>query len=254
MLFTVRQLARISGVSVRALHHYDAIGLLHPRTRSAAGYRLYGEAELLRLQQVLLYRTQGMPLSEIQTILNADDLDTLTSLSRHRQTLFERQQELGVMLATVDKTIAKLRGEIEMSNQELYEGFPPEAKQYREEAIATYGEPVMAKSESALKRLSAHQREQLQRDFKELWETLSQHTEQDVSDSKVQTLIAKHYHLTRQFWGTAHEQDNQSQVYEGLGNLFAEDERFTALNGQLRPKFAQFMRDAIQVFCRTQLR
>tara|TARA_R100001377_G_scaffold84718_1_gene68926 strand:- start:1299 stop:1901 length:603 start_codon:yes stop_codon:yes gene_type:complete len=175
MFYTVRQLARISGVSVRALHHYDAIELLLPRTRSAAGYRLYGEAELLRLQQILLYRTQGMPLSAIRTLLNADDSDTLTSLSQHRRILLERQQELGAMLATVDKTIAKLRGEIEMSNKELYESFPPEVKQYREEAIAKYGEPTMAKSEAALKQLSPHQRQQLLSDFTELWETLSRH-------------------------------------------------------------------------------
>tara|TARA_R110001592_G_scaffold166461_3_gene401543 strand:+ start:1004 stop:1492 length:489 start_codon:yes stop_codon:yes gene_type:complete len=141
MPYTVKQLAHISGVSVRALHHYDAIGLLRPRDRSAAGYRFYGQSELLRLQQILLYRSQGMPLRDIQKLLNADDVDTLTALSRHRKLLLERQTELGAMLATVDKTLAKLRGETDMSDQELYEGFPEEAKQYRNEAIAKHGKP-----------------------------------------------------------------------------------------------------------------
>lgn len=249
MFYTVRQLAVISGVSIRTLHHYDAIGLLRPRTRSAAGYRFYGEQELLRLQQILLYRTQGMPLSDIQTLLNANDLDTITALSRHRELLLSRQSELGTMLATVDKTLAKLRGETDMSDQELYEGFPTEAKQYREEAFQKYGKQAMEKSEAALKRLSAKQQQELQAEFVEVWETLASLVVEEVTSREVQTLIAKHYQLTRQFWGSAHDQDKQLQAYEGLGTLYIEDERFTAHKGQPRPALAKFMRDAIKHFC-----
>ena len=95
---TVRQLARMSGVSVRTLHHYDQTGLLRPAARSDAGYRLYGEPELLRLQQILFYRALGVPLKDIAALLQASDLDTLEALGAHRRALLERQKSLSALL------------------------------------------------------------------------------------------------------------------------------------------------------------
>ena len=65
MAFTVGELAKLTGITVRTLHHYDQIGLVQPSDRSRAGYRLYGDADVLRLQQVLIYRELGVPLDEI---------------------------------------------------------------------------------------------------------------------------------------------------------------------------------------------
>jgi DNA-binding transcriptional MerR regulator len=66
--YTVRKVAKMAGITVRTLHHYDALGLLAPTTRSAAGYRIYEEADLLRLQQILFFRELGLPLGQIGTI------------------------------------------------------------------------------------------------------------------------------------------------------------------------------------------
>src|SRR5690606_12824607 len=138
MNYTVKQLADLSGVSVRTLHHYDEAGLLKPGSRTAAGYRLYGEAELLRLQQILFYRMLELPLREIQGLLDAPEFDTLEALTQHRETLLLRKREMETMLATVDKTIRKLKGEIMMSDEELYAGFPEDARKYRAEAVEKY--------------------------------------------------------------------------------------------------------------------
>ncbi len=75
--YNVSQLAELAGISVRTLHHYDRIGLLPPARRTAAGYRLYGRAELMRLQQILLFRELEMPLAEIQDRIQAADFDPL---------------------------------------------------------------------------------------------------------------------------------------------------------------------------------
>ena len=71
--YTVKQLAKVAGISVRTLHHYDVIGLLKPVARTEAGYRLYAEKELLRLQQILFYKELDFPLKEIIEILDNPD-------------------------------------------------------------------------------------------------------------------------------------------------------------------------------------
>lgn len=77
---SVHELAQLSGVSVRTLHYYDHIGLLPPQGKTSAGYRQYGEAELARLQQILLYREMGLPLKKIRELLQQPDFDVTAAL------------------------------------------------------------------------------------------------------------------------------------------------------------------------------
>ena len=81
-VYTVGQLARTAGVSVRTLHHYDHIGLLVPLSRTEAGYRLYKEQDLLRLQQILFFKELDLPLSEIRDILDDPEFDPVEALER----------------------------------------------------------------------------------------------------------------------------------------------------------------------------
>ena len=83
-MYTVKQLARISGVSVRTLHYYDQIGLLTPGSYAENGYREYGEPEALRLQQILFFRELGLPLARIKEILDNPDFDLLGALIVHK--------------------------------------------------------------------------------------------------------------------------------------------------------------------------
>jgi DNA-binding transcriptional MerR regulator len=139
--YTVSRLARLAGVSVRTLHHYDRIGLLRPTDRSAAGYRLYGEADLYRLQQVLFYRELDIPLERIRTILDEPGFDPLAALASHRAELEQSRARLGRLIETIDQTTARLRGEDTMlKDEELYEGFPEEkAEAWQAEAKARWG-------------------------------------------------------------------------------------------------------------------
>lgn len=75
---TVKEVSRITGVSVRTLHHYDAIGLLKPTAVTEAGYRLYDDAALERMQSILLFRELQFPLKDIKRILDAPDFDPMT--------------------------------------------------------------------------------------------------------------------------------------------------------------------------------
>src|SRR5512143_296680 len=101
--YTVQQLARLAGVSARTLRHYDHIGLLKPSARSAAGYRLYGEADLLRLQQILFFRELDFPLADIQGILDEPGFDQVKALHAHRRLLQQEADRLERLLKTIEK-------------------------------------------------------------------------------------------------------------------------------------------------------
>ncbi|WP_417308720.1 MerR family transcriptional regulator [Devosia sp.] len=123
-LLTVNQLARVAHVTVRTLHHYDAIGLLKPASIGRNGYRYYGRDELLRLQQIRLHRELDIPLAEIGDILDAPDFDQLETLRGQREVLAAKADRYAELVRTIDRTIAGLNGETEMTTDTLYGGIP----------------------------------------------------------------------------------------------------------------------------------
>ncbi|VEI14807.1 HTH-type transcriptional activator tipA [Actinomyces viscosus] len=99
---TVGEVSTLLGVSVRALHHWDASGLVSPSRRSDAGYRLYCEADVMRIQQVLVYRQTGMTLADIKEVLDDPDTDAITHLRRQREILQGQVSHLQRMLRSID--------------------------------------------------------------------------------------------------------------------------------------------------------
>ncbi|MBL8966061.1 MAG: MerR family transcriptional regulator, partial [Spirochaetaceae bacterium] len=140
--YRIGAFAALAGVSVRTLHHYDRLGLLQPRARDAAGYRVYGEAELFRLQQILFFRELEMPLGEIRSLLERPGFDPVEALRGHRRLLEEKAVRIGRLLATIDRSIARLGGEDNMlSDEELYEGFrKTEIEAVKKEAAERWGD------------------------------------------------------------------------------------------------------------------
>ncbi len=120
MGYTVKAVADVAGVSVRTLHHYDRIGLLRPAASSPAGYRLYSEADLERLQQVLFFRELGFSLQDVKAIVDSPTFDRTEALRAHRRLLVEQQGRLGRL---VDRTIASIEKGEPMSNQERFGAF-----------------------------------------------------------------------------------------------------------------------------------
>jgi MerR family transcriptional regulator, thiopeptide resistance regulator len=142
--YRVKEVADMTGVSVRALHHYDEIGLLVPAHRSEAGYRLYRSDDLVRLQQILIGRALGMPLEEIRRFLDAPQHDRRAALERQRALLAARAERTAVMLRAVEAALTTLtegeRTMKDMSHEEviaLFDGFDP--AQHEAEAEARWG-------------------------------------------------------------------------------------------------------------------
>ncbi|HTF80387.1 MAG TPA: MerR family transcriptional regulator [Cytophagales bacterium] len=253
--YTVKQLAKMAGVSVRTLHLYDQIGLLKPHTRTEAKYRVYGVQELLRLQQILFYRELDFPLQEIRTLLGKPDFNLIEALECHKEALKARQERIVTLLATLDKTIVTLKQGKMLSTEELYEGLPKEqAAAYRKEAIEKYGQEAVDTSEQALKKLSKEELAKLGAEAEAIRQELFKVQEQDPKSTVVQTLIARHYASIRKFWGTFGSADKQAEAYKGLGQLYVHDERFTMVQGQAQPAFARFLSEAMAHYADTILK
>lgn len=123
MAYTVKQVAAMSGVSVRTLHFYDETALLKPAYVGANGYRFYEEAQLLTLQQILFYRELGFELKQIQRILGRADFEIVAALESHRQRLQQNLARTHLLIQTIDKTLQHLKGTKAMQTEELFAGF-----------------------------------------------------------------------------------------------------------------------------------
>ena len=253
--YTVKRLAKLAGVSVRTLHLYDQNGLLKPESRTSAGYRLYGEEELLRLQQILFYKELDIPLEQIKSILDNPSFDLIKALESHKAALARRRSRITTLLATINKTISNLKEGTMLSHEELYQGLPKEqAETYRKEAIEKYGRDQVEQSEKSLRSLSKADLKALKGESEEITQKLFSFMGRLPESEVVQEQIARHYNIIRKFWGTQFLEDKQADAYEGLGNLYVQDERFTTIGGKPHPEFAAFLSVAMRFFARHNLK
>lgn len=254
--YTVKEVANISGISIRTLHYYDHIGLLIPNKRSAAGYRVYTENELLTLQQILFYKELDFSLSEIKLILGGQSFDLIGALKEHKQALIKKKQRLDSILNTIEKTIKHLeKKDIMKSPDELYRGLNEEkTKIYRKEAIQKYGSEAIEKSESNLMAFGKEGYKSLLRKQKENNRKLFVLKNEDPTSVAVQKEIAEHFQIIKQFWGGDKTDAEMCKAYTGLGQLYEEDHRYTMIDGQPQAEFASFLNRAMRHFATTNLK
>ncbi len=243
MAFTVGELSRLTGVTVRALHHYDEIGLVRPSQRSAAGYRIYNDGDVLRLQQVLVFRELGVPLEEIGTAID-EASDRAALLRKHRRELAEKRTRIDAMLAAVDAALGALEKGQTMQPvdvKKMFDGFNPE--DYEKEARQRWGH-TDAYKESArrTKQYGKPEWEAIRRESEAIYARLAELMQQGAgaADPAVQAAVEDHrMHLERWFYPCS------KQMHHGLGEMYVADARFTANLDKVAPGFARFLRDAI---------
>jgi DNA-binding transcriptional MerR regulator len=138
----VQKLGHLAGVSTRTLRYYDEIGILKPTRINSSGYRIYGQTQVDRLQQILFYRELGVSLEGIMEIMAAPSFNSSLALREHREKLLEKLEQLDQLIANVDKTLAHQEGRITITNKEKFEGFK---QQMIEDYEHKYGKEVRAK-------------------------------------------------------------------------------------------------------------
>ncbi len=257
MAYTVAKLAKISGVSVRTLHWYDEVGLLKPAYHGANGYRFYEEEQLLILQQILFFRELGFELKQIEKILRRSDFDQMKALSSHRQVLQKDVERKGNLIQTIDRTIAHLKGQKKMKDQEFYHGFITKEKQaeYEQYLVNRLGEKAMDPievSKAKMKNWSKEDWEKFSQEWDSICKDLSSLRDRSFSaDSKeVQKVIQKHYEWLP--WTGA---SCTKEAYTGLGQVYVEFEwkKAFAPYDSNHPRLAQFMAEAMKIFADRQL-
>ncbi|MEU9122916.1 MerR family transcriptional regulator [Streptomyces sp. NPDC048506] len=123
MGYSVGQVSGFAGITVRTLHHYDKAGLLCPSDRSPAGYRLYSDADLTRLQQILFYRELGFPLDEIATILADPQANALDHLRARRRLLTDQITKLQRLVEVAERAMEVQQTGVELTPEERFEVF-----------------------------------------------------------------------------------------------------------------------------------
>lgn len=246
--YTVRQLAKLSGVSVRTLHHYDAIGLLKPAFTGDNRYRYYGWDELLRLQQILLHRELGMPLLQIAALLDARGFDRVAALREHRERLVTEAERYRTLIATIDRTLVELTGAVHMKHAELYEGFQPEKQaEYERWLVERYGSSMrtsIERSKTALATLDDDGRRDMMRELAETESALVEaHLRGLAPDADVlQPLLERHRQWVGAMWG----KPCPPEAYAGLADLYLAHPDFVARYEQLAAGFCEFLVTAMK--------
>ncbi|WP_339148540.1 MULTISPECIES: MerR family transcriptional regulator [unclassified Sutcliffiella] len=249
MEYTVQKLAKLAGVTGRTLRYYDEIGILKPARISASGYRIYGQAEVDKLQQILFYRELEIDLESIQKIINAPSFDEVEALKEHRDKLLTKQKRLEGLIESVDRTLAAKEGSITMSDKEKFEAFKQDLideneKKYGEEVRAKYGNEAIDKSNSKLKGMTKKQYEQGEKLGEEVLVVLN---EAFQTGDPACDLAQKAADLHRQWLGFYWDSYSK-EAHAGLAQMYVDDERFTAFYDKKQPGTAEFLRDAILIY------
>ena len=243
MSYSVGQVADLAGVTIRTLHHYDEIGLLSPSGRSAAGYRIYEEPDLERLQQILFYRELGFALEETATIVDDPRTDAVGHLQRQRGLLNERIERLRKMVAAIDYEMEAREMDIKLTPEERLEvfgDFNPE--DHAEEAEQRWGDTDAYRQSQ--RRVSNYTKEdwlKIKAEHEEVAANLAALFESGAapdSEEAMAAVEAHRQHISRWYYDCGYD------IHRGLTDMYVSDERFRANYDALAPGLSEFIRDA----------
>ena len=245
--YTVKQLARLAGVTSRTLHYYDQIGLLLPATYGDNGYRYYYESAVLTLQQIRFFRELGFSLEQIKSILGRPDFDLLGALQSHKRLLAEKVERLNILIDTVDKTIQHIKGEIEMSDLEFYQGFDEEKqKEYSRRARDRCGDEAMARTKD-LNAYTPQQKNAILAEGHEITMGIVANMDRGYDSPEVQYWVGRWHNAIN-----THFYDCSLEIFEALGHGYVLDPEFNAFYENIHPGLAVFMEQAMTYYCRVQ--
>ena len=242
--YTVGEVARLSHVSVRTLHHYDGIGLLVPSGRSGAGYRLYSADDLRRLQQILLYRELEFGLDEIAEMLADADADTDEHLRRQHRLMRVRRDRVIALLGAIEREMEARKMGMALTPEEQFEIFGTDnMDEVTAEAEERWGD-TDAWRESR-RRTAAYSKED--------WITIKAEADANIAGfadairagelptSAIAMDLAEEHrqHLTRWFYDCGYG------MHRGLADLYVSDPRYMASYDEIEPGFSQYVHDAI---------
>jgi DNA-binding transcriptional MerR regulator len=228
--YLVSEVSELAGVSVRTLHHYDDVGLLVPRGRTEAGYRLYDDDDLLRLQQILLGRELGLSLEEIRHSLDDPSFDRRRALLAQRAELQARAHETDTMLRAIDAALehldrdgAALPEGHSMDFRQIFDGFDP--AKYEVEAEQRWGDTeAFAESKKRTQRYTKEDWQRLAAEqaaiYGDAFQALT--AGKSPADPEVMAVAERHRQtIDRWFYPCSHA------MHRALSAMYEQDHRFS---------------------------
>jgi DNA-binding transcriptional MerR regulator len=252
MEYTVQKLGKLAGISTRTLRYYDEIGILKPARINSSGYRIYGQTEVDRLQQILFYRELGVSLDSIKEIVTSPSFNGAAALREHREKLLEKREQLDLLINNVEKTIAVTEGRITMANKEKFEGFKKKMiddneQKYGTEIREKYGDKAVEKSNVKLLNMTETEYNKITGLEQQVKDTLAQAF---ATGDPSGELAQKAADLHKQ-WLTFYWTEYSKEAHAGLAQMYVDDERFKAYYDKEQPGTAEFLRDAICIYTGT---
>lgn len=250
MEYIIGEMSKMSGVSVRTLRYYDQIKLLKPSRINESGYRVYSSKEVDTLQQILFYREIGLCLEDIKKIIFDSKIDINKSLESHLILLNERKKNIEILIENVNKTIRNLKGVEKMTDKEKFEGFKQNMidnneKQYGKEIREKYGVEKVEKSNQIIKSKTEEEFKEIEQLANEINKNLKIAFEIGDPNSEIAQTACK---LHKQ-WLTFYWKDYSKEAHIGIANTYVQDERFKEYYDKIAPGCAEFLRDAIIIYC-----
>jgi len=247
---TVGEVSTLLGVSVRALHHWDETGLVRPSQRSDAGYRLYSETDIMRIQQVLVYRQTGMSLADIKTVLDDPKADAVAHLRRQRDLLQGQVSHLQHMLRSIDTVMEIQLLGAHLSVAEMVEIWGTDWDPvYIEEAQAQWGDTQeWAESSRRKARMSRADWERAHEETVALETALAEAMHSGVEPGSPEANALARWHrkdLNRWF-----EVSTSKQVV--IARSYVADERYARYYDKRAPGLAAWVKDVIDAGARSE--
>lgn len=243
-MYSIMELAKLAGSTTRTLRYYDQLGLLEPAEIGVNGYRYYDRKNLLTLQQILFFRELDVPLKVIRTILSRPDFQILDSLENHQQAIRDKISRYEKLLDTLQNTILDLAGEKKMNPNELFNGF--DEKKYQQEAQELWGDsPKYKESQRKWSSYSADQKETIKNMGGEI--TVRMVTENPLArpdDLDVQEAVSEYYQYLNEYFYSC-----EVEFLRNLADMWVQDSRFAVNYERIREGGAEFVRQAVHLFC-----
>ncbi len=240
--WTVRELATLAGVSVRTLHHYHQIGLLLPGSVGDNGYRRYGTAELVRLQQILFFRELEFPLDQIRELLDRPEFDAIVAYRDHRRLLVARREQLEELIATLDtQLIPEGVDDMTINDSPIYGRFTAEEMDdLRAEAKERWGgTDAWRQSKELTSGMGPDDFRRTTAKMGVIMRDLVAVMPADASAPGVQAHVATYRSWLSQFAPVTDE------VFGFWANMYVDDDRFAETFRQYHPELPVFLRDAM---------
>lgn len=241
------EVANLTGLSVRTLHHYDAIGLLCPERNPENSYREYSEENLDHLQQILFFKECGFPLSVIRELLENPKFDREQAFQVQQAYLLHEKQRIDTMLNTLLKTRKTWKGEITMTPKEKFEGFDFSKNPYEEEARRRWGDKAVQQYNDALSALGKEGQEKLSHQMEEIFRMLAEYRQLPPDSPEVLEQIGLFYRFLNDNFGYHYS----PEAFAGLGQMYVDDLRFTQNIDQYGEGLAAFLAQAMKHYAGT---